>query len=130
MSSEVVSKVAGRIPEQTAIPRLDTIPDSEVDVSLVESLPLSFVKSNLIFPIKRDGDTVTVAIGNPKNLFALDDLARRSAQSPPAGAPSGERATIHGLAPVAIINRPSGSRSGRSLCMGKAKGFSPRLAVW
>ena len=59
-----------------AIPRLDTIPDSEVDSSLVESLPLSFVKSNLIFPIKRYEDSVIVAIGSPKKLFALDDISR------------------------------------------------------
>ncbi len=76
MSNEAVNRAGAGVSEQTAIPRLDAIPDSEVDASLVGSLPLSFVKSNLIFPIKRDGDSVIVALGSPKKLFALDDLAR------------------------------------------------------
>ncbi len=91
MSNEAVNSAGAGVSEQTAIPRLDTIPDSEVDASLVESLPLSFVKSNLIFPVKRDVDSVIVAIGNPKKLFALDDLARLfSARIRPVLVPEGE----------------------------------------
>ena len=63
-------------PMTCSIKRLDSIPDGEVDANLIERLPLSFVKTNLVFPIKREDEKVIVAIASLKNLFVLDDLAR------------------------------------------------------
>jgi general secretion pathway protein E len=53
------------------------IADDEVDQSLLERVPLGFVKRNMVLPLKLDGHKLTVAISDPKNLFALDDLGRR-----------------------------------------------------
>ncbi len=54
----------------------DKIEDGDVSLEFLEKLPLSFVKKNLVFPLKKHGDMLQVAIADPKNLFALDDIGR------------------------------------------------------
>lgn len=54
----------------------DKIEDGDVGLEFLEKLPLAFVKKNLVFPLnKRDG-ALLVAVADPKNLFALDDIRR------------------------------------------------------
>ncbi len=52
------------------------IRDENIDPSLLEKIPLTFAKNNLILPLKREDDHVTVAVGDPSGVFALGDMER------------------------------------------------------
>jgi general secretion pathway protein E len=54
----------------------DTIDESELQGSLAEKLPLSFVKKNLVLPIRAIDEGLIVAIADARNLHALDEVRR------------------------------------------------------
>src|SRR3989338_9144292 len=45
-----------------------------IDPAVVELLPINFAKENEILPLKRDNGTLHVAMADPTNFYALDDL--------------------------------------------------------
>lgn len=53
---------------------VETLPDSEVDLALIENLPITYAKEHYILPIKREENWVVVACADPLNLNALDDM--------------------------------------------------------
>jgi len=56
--------------------KIDTIKDDEIEFSLLQNLPLSFVKGNVLLPLRsQDGELIAAVSGNP-GLLALRDLAR------------------------------------------------------
>ncbi len=57
-------------------PDLDEIADESVDPALLEKIPLSFAKGNLVLPLKRVDGKVLVAFAESKGIFALNDLER------------------------------------------------------
>jgi len=57
--------------------RLEEIRDEDIDTSLLRDLPISFVKGNVVLPLKvRDGEIVA-AVSDNRGLFALMDISRR-----------------------------------------------------
>ena len=48
---------------------IEVIKDQDVDVSLLKHIPLSFVKNNQIFPIKRDDSELIGAVADDKGLL-------------------------------------------------------------
>jgi general secretion pathway protein E len=50
------------------------IHDSDVESGWLTRLPLSFARSNQLLPLKEEEGTLLVALGNPTNLLALDEL--------------------------------------------------------
>jgi general secretion pathway protein E len=50
------------------------IEESLVDTSLLTRLPLAFVRKNMVLPIREADGKLLVAIGNPANLLAIDEL--------------------------------------------------------
>jgi type IV pilus assembly protein PilB len=46
----------------------------EVDPKLIKLLPTDIATKNLVFPLKRDGRTLTVAMADPTNFAVIDDL--------------------------------------------------------
>jgi type IV pilus assembly protein PilB len=46
----------------------------QVDKSLIELIPERIVKQYLIMPISRIGNVLTVAMADPLNIFAIDDI--------------------------------------------------------
>ena len=64
--------------EQTALrlglPYLEIIEDSLVDPVLLKRLPLSFARNNLVLPLREENGAVHVAMGDPANLLACDEL--------------------------------------------------------
>jgi len=51
------------------------IHDADIDAAWLSRLPLSFARGNLLLPLKEEEDgTLLVALGNPTNLLALDEL--------------------------------------------------------
>lgn len=59
-----------------SLPYKESIKDSDVDPIFLEKLLLSFVKGNLIFPLKMEDGRLLVAISSPKAVFALHDVEK------------------------------------------------------
>jgi general secretion pathway protein E len=63
-----------KIAERLGIPFQAEIEDSHVDTALLTRLPLSFVRNNLLLPLKLENGRLLVAVGNPADLLAIDEL--------------------------------------------------------
>lgn len=61
---------------KAGLTRIESILDEEIDPSLLERLSLSFLKKNLVMPLKKDGGRITVAITDSKAVFALNEIER------------------------------------------------------
>lgn len=59
---------------QLELPYLDQLPIQDIDAELVRDLSISFCSQNLVVPISRDATGVTVAVHDPLNISAVDDL--------------------------------------------------------
>lgn len=59
---------------QLDLPYYDKLPVNEIDPELIKDIPIQFSRDNLILPIARDAFNVTVAVGDPLNIFPMDDL--------------------------------------------------------
>lgn len=46
----------------------------EIDPSLVKLIPLEVVKKYMVIPVNRAGSTLILAMSDPSNIFALDDI--------------------------------------------------------
>lgn len=60
---------------QLGIPYEENLAGRESDEDLIRKIPINFAKKHEVIPIKRDNNEIVVAISNPLNTFALDDLA-------------------------------------------------------
>jgi general secretion pathway protein E len=48
--------------------------DADIDATWLSRLPLTFAKTNLLLPLREEDGCLLVAMGNPVNLLALDEL--------------------------------------------------------
>ncbi len=48
--------------------------ESEIDDSVVKLIPSEVAQKYLILPIRRNGATLTIAMVDPTNVFAMDDI--------------------------------------------------------
>ncbi len=55
---------------------IDTIKDEDVEVSLLNNIPLSFVKNNQIFPIRSNNSELVGAVTDEKGSLALCEAAK------------------------------------------------------
>ncbi|MEA5115033.1 MAG: type II secretion system ATPase GspE [Geobacteraceae bacterium] len=53
---------------------LAVIDSDRVDVTFLERLPLGFVRSNLVLPLREENGRLAVAVGNPASLSAVDEI--------------------------------------------------------
>jgi general secretion pathway protein E len=60
--------------EQLGLPVEEEIDTEDVDTELIENLPINFAKQQLVLPLRHDDGVVLVAIADPLNTTALDDL--------------------------------------------------------
>ncbi len=66
-------------PERVEPEGFDTIGEireEDIDPALLEMVPLTFAKGNLVLPMRRVDGKVLVAIADPQRIFALDDIER------------------------------------------------------
>lgn len=63
-----------KIAERLGFPFQEAIEDSQVDTVLLTRLPLAFVRNNLLLPLKEENGRLLVAVGNPADLLAIDEL--------------------------------------------------------
>jgi general secretion pathway protein E len=53
---------------------LHDLPVDDIDLELVRGLPITYAKQAYVLPLRRDADRVVVAMSNPLDLSAKDDL--------------------------------------------------------
>ncbi len=67
--------LARALSEQLGLPLMEAIPADELDLELIQDLPITFAKAHGVLPVRRTDDgTVEVVVSNPFNLSAVDDL--------------------------------------------------------
>ena len=84
MAEEILKKGKGKekddpvaeVASRYGLAYRESIKDDEVDPVYLEKLPLGFVKTNRVFPLRKIDGRLLVAIASPSALFALDDVAR------------------------------------------------------
>jgi type IV pilus assembly protein PilB len=66
-------EMAAALGKQLNVPFI-TLSDYELDKPILESIPEPMVRKYKIMPVDKTGDTLTVALTDPGNLFILDEL--------------------------------------------------------
>ena len=56
---------------------VETIKDDDVDISLMQEIPFSFSRNNLILPLKKLGGYLVAAVADDKGVFAVSELAKK-----------------------------------------------------
>jgi general secretion pathway protein E len=62
------------IAQRLGFPFQPDIEDSRVDTNLLARVPLAFARNNLLLPLREEDGRLLVAVGNPANLLAIDEL--------------------------------------------------------
>src|SRR5438876_2989596 len=63
---------------QYRVPAVDLKMYQHTDPAIIKLVPLELVKKHMVLPLRRVGATVTVAMLDPTNMLALDDLKFRT----------------------------------------------------
>ncbi len=63
---------------QYRVPAVDLKLYQSIDPAIIKLVPLELVKKHMVLPLRRVGATLTVAMLDPTNIFALDDLKFRT----------------------------------------------------
>jgi type IV pilus assembly protein PilB len=66
-------EMAAALGKQLNVPFI-TLSHYDIDPQVLASIPSEIVKRYLIVPVDRTGDTLTVALSDPSNILALDEL--------------------------------------------------------
>jgi len=66
-------EIAAAIGKQLNVPFI-TLSHYEIDPSILQSIPVELVRKYQIVPIDKTGDTLTVALSDPSNIYLLDEL--------------------------------------------------------
>jgi type IV pilus assembly protein PilB len=64
--------------QQYRVPAVDLKMYQHIDPAIIKLVPLELVKKHMVLPLRRVGATVTVAMLDPTNMLALDDLKFRT----------------------------------------------------
>jgi type IV pilus assembly protein PilB len=67
-------QLIGFLSRQYGIPSI-TLSQLDVDAEVLKLVPDTIAKKYEVLPIKRQGSTLTLAMADPTNVFALDDVA-------------------------------------------------------
>lgn len=59
---------------QIDLPYEEDLRANDIDPTIVDRVPINYAKSREVLPIKEEADFVTVAISDPFNLEAIDDM--------------------------------------------------------
>jgi len=74
MEAITADDVAKALAEQLDLEYDDVIEADEIDPQLVRRMSLSYVRSNAMLPLEADDTTVRLAVVDPLNTFAIDDI--------------------------------------------------------
>jgi type IV pilus assembly protein PilB len=67
-------QLIGFLSRQYGIPSI-TLPNLDIDAETLRLVPPHIAKKYEVLPVKRIGGTLTLAMADPTNVFALDDIA-------------------------------------------------------
>ena len=67
-------RLARALAQEYQLPFLAQIEDHSFEGELIAKVPINYAKKNRLLPLRADADTITVAIADPANYDALDDL--------------------------------------------------------
>jgi general secretion pathway protein E len=67
-------RLARALAQEYQLPFLAQIDEHFVEGELIAKVPINYAKKNRLLPLRVDGDNITVAIADPANYEALDDL--------------------------------------------------------
>jgi len=67
-------QLVGFLSRQYGLPSI-TVTDLDVDPDVVRLVPPSIARKHEVLPVRRDGSTLTLAMADPTNVFAIDDVA-------------------------------------------------------
>src|SRR3989337_4121282 len=70
-------KLVAFLSRQYNVPAIN-LTDYKVDPSLLKLIPVDMARKYLIMPVARVGATLTVAMVDPSNVFAIDDVKFRT----------------------------------------------------
>jgi general secretion pathway protein E len=59
---------------QLDLPVIEEIDIDRVDGELVRKIPINFAKQQLVLPLNQSGSDIIIAVADPLNVFALDDV--------------------------------------------------------
>ena len=59
---------------QLGFPYENRIEVESIPADLIADIPINYAKQNEVLPLRKEGDVVVVAIADPTNFYALDDL--------------------------------------------------------
>lgn len=59
---------------QLGFPYENKIDIENIPGDLISELPINYAKKNEVLPLRREGDSIVVAIANPTNFYVIDDL--------------------------------------------------------
>ena len=71
-------KLLAFLAQQYRVPAVDLKMYQSIDPAIIKLVPLELVKKHMVLPLRRVGATLTVAMLDPTNIFALDDLKFRT----------------------------------------------------
>jgi general secretion pathway protein E len=60
--------------ERLGLPFVAEIDDSRVETALLARVPLAFARARLLLPLREEAGRILVALGDPTDLLALDEL--------------------------------------------------------
>src|SRR4030042_5986080 len=66
-------KLVTFLSRQYGVPAIN-LPDYKIDQSVLKLVPVDIAKKYLLMPIVRVGATLTIALADPSNVFAIDDV--------------------------------------------------------
>ncbi|MDP2599123.1 MAG: type II secretion system ATPase GspE [Deltaproteobacteria bacterium] len=59
---------------QLGFPYESRIDVESIDTGLIEKLPINYAKDNEVLPLKKENGSIIIAMADPTNFYALDDL--------------------------------------------------------
>src|SRR5438876_4721873 len=71
-------KRLGLLAQQYRMQAVDLKMYQNIDPAIIKLVPLDMVKKHMVLPLKRVGATLTIAMADPTNMLALDDLKFRT----------------------------------------------------
>ena len=66
-------KLVGFLSRQYGVPAIN-LSDYKIDPSVLKLVPVDIARKYLIMPVARVGATLTIAMADPSNVFAIDDV--------------------------------------------------------
>jgi general secretion pathway protein E len=59
------------------IATIESVKDEDIEHSLLNEIPLSFAKGNMIMPLRRENGSIIAAVSGEKGIFALREIAQQ-----------------------------------------------------